>query len=164
MIVALLFVYFGIPEIIKEWFRIGISPFTAMLFVCVGWSSANTAEIVRGAIQSIPFGQTEASDALGMSYFQKIRLVIIPQAARIMIPPLIGVFTLLLKSTALGFIIGYRELIRVGQISIERLVQGGRPSSSIEIYTLIMVMYFIMCYPLSRFSFYFEKKLIMGKR
>ena len=60
-----------------------------------------------------------------MGYFLRLRLVIMPQAVKIMIPPMIGLFTLLLKGTAIGFIIEYRELIRVGQITIERLVMSG---------------------------------------
>ena len=164
MVVCILFTYFAMPEIIKTWTDIEISSFAAMLIACVFWTSANAAEIVRGAIQAIPFGQSEAAEALGMNYFQRMRLVIVPQAVKIMIPPMIGLFTLLLKGTAIGFIIGYRELIRTGQITIERLVMGGRPSASIEIYTIIMIMYFIMCYPLSRYSLYYEKKLAKRKQ
>jgi len=164
MIVSILFTYFAMPEIIRIWTNIEISAFTAMLIACVLWTSANAAEILRGAIQAIPFGQSEAAEALGMNYFQRMRLIIVPQAVKIMIPPMIGLFTLLLKGTAIGFIIGYRELIRTGQITIERLVMGGRPSASIEIYTIIIIMYFIMCYPLSRYSLYYEKKLSKGKQ
>jgi polar amino acid transport system permease protein len=162
MIVTILFTYFALPGIIRLFFDIYLNSFTAMLISAVCWTSANAAEIVRGAVQSIPFGQTEASQALGMKYFQRMRLVILPQAIKIMIPPMIGLFTLLLKGTAIGFIIEYRELIRVGQITIERLVMAGNRYASIQIYSLIMIMYFIMCYPLSRISAYFEKKLAMG--
>lgn len=162
MIVTILFVYFAFPEIIRVLFQADISSFNAMLVACVLWTSANAAEIVRGAIQAIPFGQTEAAEALGMNYLLRMRLVVMPQAVKIMIPPMIGLFTLLLKGTAIGFLIEYRELIRVGQITIERLVAEGRYSASIEIYSIIMIMYFVMCYPLSRFSMYYEKKLAKG--
>ena len=162
MIVTILFTYFAFPEIIRLFFDVYLDSFTAMLISAVLWTSANAAEIVRGAVQSIPFGQTEAAQALGMKYYQRMRLVIMPQATKIMIPPMIGLFTLLLKGTAIGFIIEYRELIRVGQITIERLVMSGNKYASIQIYSLIMIMYFIMCYPLSRISAYFEKKLAMG--
>jgi polar amino acid transport system permease protein len=97
-----------------------------------------------------------------MTYSQRMRLIILPQAVKIMIPPMIGLFTLLLKGTAIGFIIEYRELIRVGQITIERLVMTGNKFASIQIYSLIMIMYFMMCYPLSRISTYYEKKLAVG--
>jgi polar amino acid transport system permease protein len=159
MIVSILFVYFALPQILMIWFRVEITSFAAMLIACVLWTSANAAEVVRGAIQAIPYGQTEASMALGMTYFQRMRLVIMPQAVKIMIPPMIGLFTLLLKGTAIGFIIDYRELVRVGQITIERLVIAGVKSASIEIYSVVMILYFIMCYPLSRYSLWCERKL-----
>ena len=162
-IISLLFLYFALPEILKLFWKVEISQFTAMLLTCVLWTSANAAEIVRGAIQAIPFGQTEAGMALGMTYFQRMRLILLPQAVRIMLPPMIGLFTLLLKGTAIGFIIEFRELIRVGQITIERLIMVRRETASIEIYTIIMLLYFLMCYPLTRLSAYFEKKLAKGK-
>ncbi|MBW1973658.1 MAG: amino acid ABC transporter permease, partial [Deltaproteobacteria bacterium] len=164
MIVSILFFYFAMPEIIKAFLKVEINSFTAMLIACVLWTSANAAEVVRGAIQAIPFGQMEAAEALGMTYIQRMRLVILPQAVKIMIPPMIGLFTLLLKGTAIGFIIEYRELIRVGQITIERLVAQGHNSASIQIYSLIMIIYFIMCYPFSRLSLYYERKLTKGKQ
>jgi polar amino acid transport system permease protein len=161
-IISLLFLYFALPEILKVFWKVEISQFTAMLLTCVLWTSANAAEIVRGAVQAIPFGQTEAGLALGMTYLQRMRLVILPQAVRIMIPPMIGLFTLLLKGTAIGFIIEFRELIRVGQITIERLIMVRRETASIEIYTMIMILYFLMCYPLTRLSAHLEK-LAKGK-
>ena len=162
-IISLLFLYFALPEILKLIWKVEISQFMAMLLTCVLWTSANAAEIVRGAVQAVSFGQTEAGMALGMTYFQRMRLVILPQAARIMLPPMIGLFTLLLKGTAIGFIIEFRELIRVGQITIERLIMVRRETASIEIYTMIMILYFLMCYPLTRVSAYFEKRLAKGK-
>jgi polar amino acid transport system permease protein len=162
-IISLLFLYFALPEVLKLFGKIEISQFTAMLLTCVLWTSANAAEIVRGAVQAVPFGQTEAGMALGMTYLQRMRLIILPQATRVMIPPMIGLFTLLLKGTAIGFIIEFRELIRVGQITIERLIMVRRETASIEIYTLIMIMYFLMCYPLTRLSAYFEKRLSKGR-
>lgn len=162
-IISLLFLYFALPEFLKVFWKLNISQFMAMLLTCVLWTSANAAEIVRGAVQSIPFGQTEAGLALGMTYVQRMRLIILPQSVKIMIPPMIGLFTLLLKGTAIGFIIEFRELIRVGQITIERLIMVRRETASIEIYTLIMIMYFVMCYPLTRFSTYLEKRLTKGK-
>ena len=162
MIVTILFTYFALPEIMRIIVRVNLNSFTAMLVSCVLWTSANAAETVRGAVNAIPFGQTEAAMALGMSYFKRLKLVILPQAIKIMIPPMIGLFTLLLKGTAIGFIIEYRELIRVGQITIERLVMSGNSFASIQIYSLIMIMYFIMCYPLSLISAYYERKLAVG--
>ncbi len=162
MIVTILMVYFAFPELVS-FVGLDISSFNAMLVACVLWTSANAAEIVRGGILSLPYGQTEAAESLGMNYVQRMRLVILPQAMRLMIPPMIGLFTLLLKGTAIGFIIEYRELIRVAQITIERMVIYGDHMASIKVYSIVMLMYFIMCYPLSRFSLYWERKLVEGK-
>lgn len=163
MIVTILVVYFAFPGLIK-FTGLEISSFNAMLVACVLWTSANASEIIRGGILSLPEGQTEAADSLGMTYVQRMRLVILPQALKIMIPPMIGLFTLLLKGTAIGFIIEYRELIRVAQITIERMVAGGDHMASIKIYSLVIILYFIMCYPLSKLSLYWERKLIEGRQ
>jgi polar amino acid transport system permease protein len=159
MIVTMLLSFFALPEIIKGVVGIKISAFDAMLLACVLWTSANAAEIVRGALQAIPWGQTEASLALGMGYLKRLQLVLLPQAIKIMIPPMIGLFTLLLKGTAVGFMIEYRELIRMGQITIERLVMSGDKNASFQVYGVMMIMYFVMCYPLSRLTAALERKL-----
>jgi polar amino acid transport system permease protein len=163
MIVTILLVYFAFPEIVS-FIGLEISSFNAMLVACVLWTSANAAEIVRGGILSLPFGQTEAAMSLGMTYFQRMKLVILPQSLKLMIAPMIGLFTLLLKGTAIGFIIGYQELIRVSQITIERMVIYGDQMASIKIYSIVMLFYFLMCFPLSRLSLFWERKLIQGKK
>ncbi len=157
MIVTILFTFFAFPILAGSILPFEINEFNAMLIACVLWTSANAAEIVRGAVQAIPFGQTEAATALGMNYIQRMRLVILPQAVKIMVPPMIGLFTLLLKGTAIGFIIGYMELLRITQITVERTM------ASIQIYTVAMVIYFIMCYPLTQLSLYFERRLARGQ-
>ena len=163
MIITILFTYFALPRLLRGLVRLDLDSFSAMLIACVLWTSANAAEVVRGAVQAIPFGQSEAAEALGMSYLQRMRLVIMPQAVKIMLPPLIGIFNLLLQGTAIGFMIEYRELVRVGQITIERLVMAGNRNASIEIYTLVMILYFVMCYPLSKLSSHLERKLAVGR-
>ena len=158
-IVEIFIVFFILPPLLNQWFQIDISAFQTMVIGSTLWTSANSAEVFRGAIQSIPFGQTEAAISLGMSYFQRLRLVIFPQALKITLPPMIGIFTLVLKGTAIGFIIDFRDLIRMGQIAIERIYIQERTLASLEIYTIIMIIYFLMCYPLSQISLYFERKL-----
>jgi polar amino acid transport system permease protein len=162
-IVELLIVFFILPPILNKYLQIQISAFDAMVIGSVLWTSANSAEVFRGAIQSLPYGQTEAAVSLGMNYFQRMRHVVFPQAMRLTLPPMLGLFTLVLKGTAIGFIIDYRELIRMGQISIERLFMQGRVLASFEIYTIIMILYFLMCYPLSLLSLYFERRILKTK-
>ncbi|CAB1076283.1 hypothetical protein D1AOALGA4SA_4080 [Olavius algarvensis Delta 1 endosymbiont] len=158
-IVEIFIVFFILPPLLNQWFRFDISAFQTMVFGSTLWTSANSAEVFRGAIKSIPAGQSEAALSLGMNYVQRFRHVILPQAFKITLPPMIGIFTLVLKGTAIGFIIDFREVIRMGQIAIERLYMQERILASLEIYTIIMLIYFLMCYPLSQLSLYFERKL-----
>jgi polar amino acid transport system permease protein len=159
-IVELFIVFFILPPLLNQYFNFSISAFQTMVIGSTLWASANSAEVFRGAFRSIPKGQTEAALSLGMNYIQRLRLVIFPQALKITLAPMIGIFTLVLKGTAIGFIIDFRDLIRMGQIAIERLYIQERTLASLEIYTIIMIIYFIMCYPLSQLSLYFERKLI----
>jgi len=162
-IVEIFLVFFILPPLLNQWFRFDITAFQTMVFGSTLWTSANSAEVFRGAIKSIPFGQSEAAVSLGMNYVQRFRHVILPQAFKITLPPMIGIFTLVLKGTAIGFIIDFREVIRMGQIAIERLYMQERTLASLEIYTIIMLIYFFMCYPLSQLSLYLERKLSRSK-
>jgi polar amino acid transport system permease protein len=162
-IVELLLIFFVLPPILNKFFKFEISAFEAMVIGSVLWTSANSAEVFRAAIQSLPYGQTEAAISLGMSYYQRMRLIILPQALKFTLPPLVGIFTLVLKGTAIGFIIDYRELIRMGQITIERVYMQNHVLASFEIYTIIMILYFCMCYPLSLVSLFLERRIFNNK-
>jgi ABC-type amino acid transport system permease subunit len=107
------------------------------------WMMANTAEVVRGGIQSIPRGQAEAARSTGLSGLQTMRYIIFPQAIRRMLPPFVGLCTILIKDTSLAAIIGVFELTRAAQETIERTFR------SFEIYLLAAAIYFCLSYPLS---------------
>ncbi len=96
----------------------------ALLIALVLYTAAFIAEIVRGAIQSVPKGQTEAATAVGLSSFQRLRLVVLPQALRIAVPPTGNEYLNLTKNTALGVVIAYPELLRVTRI----VVGNGQPA------------------------------------
>lgn len=96
----------------------------ALLIALVLYTAAFIAEIVRGAIQSVPKGQTEAATAVGLSSFQRLRLVVLPQALRIAVPPTGNEYLNLTKNTALGVVIAYPELLRVTRI----VVGNGHPA------------------------------------
>ena len=101
------------------------------------YNSAVISEIVRAGILSLPRGQTEAAYAIGLRRTAAMRLIILPQAVRIMLPSLISQMVVLLKETSLGFIIGYTELLRNGRIAVEYL--GGE--YAIPVYTGIALVY-----------------------
>ncbi len=112
--------------------------FTALLVGLVMYTAAFIAEVVRGGIQAVDLGQTEAAKAVGLKQMQTLGLVIIPQAMRVIIPPLISQFLNLTKNTSLALAIGYADLFNVGRIMIN---QAGR---AVPIFGMIMVTYLII--------------------
>jgi len=117
-------------------------------------SGAYIAEIVRAGIEAIPKEQSEAALSLGMTPFLEMRLIIMPQVIRIIIPPLVGQLILLVKDTSVISLIGIFDLIKVGR---ELTIASGE--NPIIIYTWVAVFYFVLCYPLYVFSIKIEKKL-----
>ncbi len=127
-------------------FGLQVSPWTA---AAVGLSlnaGAFLGEIWRGAIEAVSRGQWEAALALGLARFRALRLVIIPQAIKMAIPPTVGFLVQLVKATSLAAIIGFTELTRSGQILINSTF---RP---FLIFSIIAVIYFLLCWPLSLLS------------
>jgi polar amino acid transport system permease protein len=145
------FIFFGLPAL-----GIRLSTFPSAALAMSLFAAGNMAEIVRGAIDSLPTGQFEAAKSLGMSYLQMMIYVIIPQALRRMLPPMMGLFTTLIKDTSLAAIIGAFELTRAGQEVIERTFR------SLEIYLVVAAFYFLICYPLSYYTRKVEKRRVTG--
>lgn len=138
LLLQIFFIFFGLPAI-----GLKIPTFPAAVLAMSLWMMANTAEVVRGGIQSIPRGQAEAARSTGLSGLQTMRYVIFPQAIRRMLPPFVGLCTILIKDTSLAAIIGVFELTRAAQETIERTFR------SFEIYLLAAAIYFCLSYPLS---------------
>ena len=138
LLLQIFFIFFGLPAI-----GVKIPTFPAAVLAMSLWMMANTAEVVRGGIQSIPRGQTEAARSTGLSGIQTMRHVIFPQAIRRMLPPFVGLCTILIKDTSLAAIIGVFELTRAAQETIERTFR------SFEIYLVAAAIYFCLSYPLS---------------
>ena len=117
------------------------------------WSSSFFAEIWRGCVQSIPRGQWDASGSLGMSYVEKMRHIILPQAFVIAIPPTVGFLVQIVKATALTSIIGFVELSRAGSMISNATF---RP---FQVFGTVALIYFLICWPLSKCSAYLERRL-----
>lgn len=94
--------------------------FTALLVALVLYTASHIAEVVRGSILAVPRGQGEAADALGLTAFQRLRFVVLPQATRIMIPPLANQFLNLVKNSSLGVAIAMPEVTRIVRIAISQ--------------------------------------------
>jgi len=120
------------------------------------FAAAYLAEVVRGGLQSLPRGQYEAADALGLSYWQKTRMIILPQALRTVIPPLVNTFIGFFKDTSLVLIIGIFDLLTSGKIAMSEPTWQG---ASTEIYLVMAVIYFVFCFAMSKYSRGIERKL-----
>ena len=118
--------------------------------------SAYLAENIRGGLQGINRGQYEAADALGMSYWSKIRVVILPQALRIVIPPMVNNFIGIFKDTSLVGIVGLVDLLQIAFATTSNPKWFGRLE---EAYVFIAFWYWVFCYGLSRYSQHLERKI-----
>jgi len=110
VLLLILFSRFGLPQ-----FGLRFSDFTYLTFALVAYNSAVLGEIFRAGILSLDRGQTEAAYAIGLRYWQAMRIIVLPQAARRMIPAIVSQLVTLLKDTSLGYIIAFRDLLRIGQ-------------------------------------------------
>lgn len=154
ILIILLFVYFALPLLIPG----AILPmFATAIIALTVYVGAYMAEIVRGSILSVPKGQSEAAEALGMGYWAKLRFVIVPQAMKTIVPPAVGVLLSLVKDTSLVSVIGYVELTKSGRI-VSIL-----SSDPILVFTIVGALYFIICYPISLFGRRYEERLENGK-
>src|SRR6185295_15964346 len=113
------------------------------------YAGAYLAEVVRGGLQAVPRGQYEAADALGLSYWQKNGLVILPQAIRHVIPPLVNTFIAFFKDTSLVLIIGIFDLLTTAKTAI---TDPAWQLFSVEVYVFVGLIYFAFCFAMSRYS------------
>ena len=113
------------------------------------FTGAYLAEVIRGGLQALPKGQYEAADALGLSYWKKTRLIILPQALRLVIPPLVNTFIGSFKDTSLVLIIGLLDLLSAGRIAVNDPAWIGY---STEVYLFLALIYFLFCYVMARYS------------
>ena len=148
LLVQIFLVYFALPVVTGQ----RIDPFVAAIAACSINSSAYVAEIFRAGIQSIDAGQMEAGRSLGMSWMQTMRYIIVPQAARRVIPPLGNEFIALLKDSSLVSVIGFEELTRRGQLIIARTY------ASLEIWLCVAIIYLVMTVSISRLVAWLERR------
>jgi general L-amino acid transport system permease protein len=125
------------------------------------FSAAYVAENVRGGLQSIPSGQVEAAQALGLNTVQTTTHIVLPQALRNVIPANVGLFISLLKDTTLVSIIGLAELLGIGQAI---LAQPDSLGAHLEVFAFCAVIFFVLCYAMSQASYRLERALGVGTR
>src|SRR5262249_30025484 len=138
LLVLIFFVYYGLPA-----FRINLTSFAAAVLALSAFKTAHVVELVRGAVQSIPRGQTDAGKAIGLTLGQRLLWVIAPQAVRRFLPPWINAVVDTVKGSALVSLLGLSDLIPAS-----RQVLGGT-YEPMPLYVLGALMYFVINYSLS---------------
>lgn len=152
LLLQLFIVFFGLPLV-----GIDVSPWVAATLGLTFFTSAYLAEIWRGCVEAVPKGQWEASESLAMNYFEQLRHVILPQAARIAVAPTVGFGVQAIKDTALVSIIGFAELTKAGtEIS-------NATFKPFLVYGLVALIYFALCYPLTRYARTLQRTLYAAR-
>ncbi|OYY87659.1 MAG: amino acid ABC transporter permease [Rhizobiales bacterium 35-66-30] len=152
LLMQLFLLFFGIAL-----FGVEVSPWVAAWLALTFWTSAFLSEIWRGCVESVPRGQWEASGTLAMSYLEQMRYVILPQAMRIAVAPTVGFSVQVIKGTALASIIGFVELTKAGTMLNNATF---RP---FLVYSLVALIYFCLCFPLSWCSKRLEARLNVAR-
>lgn len=146
LIVLLIWIYF----VIGQYFNFS-SYWSAVISLAI-FSSAFLAETVRAGIQSVHRGQMEAARSSGMTYLQAMKYVILPQAIRAVLPPMASEFIMIIKNSSLVSTIAVVELTLIGKNLVATTFR------SLEVWTFIALLYFMMTFTLSKIIKYFEKK------
>ncbi len=161
ILVTVFMVYFGLPSINPE---LEFSPLTATAIALILWGSAQVAEATRGAVQSIPREQHEAAAALGFGWVGRHRSVILPQALRRLLPPLVSLLVNIIQNSTLAAVIGGIELLQAGKAQTERLTfyppAGIGEIHAFEIFAFVALLFFVISFPLTRLAAYLEKRLV----
>lgn len=151
LLMQLFLAYFGLAL-----FGINVSAWVAAGLALTLYTSAFLAEIWRGCVAAIPKGQWEAADSLALSFGEKMRFVIGPQALRIAVAPTVGFLVQVIKGTALASVIGFIELTKAGTMITNATFKP------FTVYACVALMYFALCWPVSAWSRHLERKLRRG--
>lgn len=153
LLMQLFVVYYGLA-------LIGLD-LDAWAAVAIGFTlhaSAYLGEIWRGSIEAVPRGQSEAARALSLGYVSRMKDVVLPQAFRICLPATIGFLVQLIKGTSLASIVGFTELARAGNIISNQIFKP------ILVFGIVGILYFVVCWPLSLYGSWLERRLAAPSR
>jgi polar amino acid transport system permease protein len=161
ILVTVFIVFFGLPEISSA---LEFGPLNAAAIALTLWGSAQVAEATRGAVQSIPREQHEAAAALGFNWAERHAYVIVPQALRRLLPPLVSLDVNIIQNSTLAGVIGGLEILQAGQRQSERITAvppiGLGEIHAFEIFAGVAVLFFVISFPLTRLAAYLEKRLV----
>ena len=154
VVITIVFVWLGLPSL-------GVELGDLIWYLVLGlvlYNSVVIAEILRSGMEGLPVGQREAAEAVGLSSAQTIRMILLPQAFRIMLPALISQLVVVLKDTSLGFIIGYEEILRITTQVVQIL------DNQIQMYVVVGTIYILINYGLSKLAGYVQRRLARGSK
>ncbi|HEU6444101.1 MAG TPA: ABC transporter permease subunit [Gaiellaceae bacterium] len=171
IIVTIFLLFFALPTLADELSieALRLSEIKAVILGLSLWGSAQVAEATRGAVQSIPREQHEAASALGFGWVGRHTSVILPQALRRLLPPVVSLAVGVLQNSTLAQILGVPEVLETAERSTERLavpvvdpvtleIEGG-DSHALEIYLFVFFLFFVISFPLTRLAAYLERRL-----
>ena len=147
-LVQVFIIFFILPGI-----GIELEAFPAAVIALSNLTASFICEIVAGGILAVPKGQREAATAAGLSQYQQLRFIVLPQAMRTIMPPLVGQYVLLIKDSSVVSAIGVVDITRVGWLTVQRIPEG------LMVFGLVGILYFAICYPLINLSGYLERRM-----
>jgi len=147
-LVQVFIIFFILPGI-----GIELEAFPAAVIALSNLTASFICEIVASGILAVPTGQREAATASGLSRYQQLRFIVLPQAMRTIIPPLVGQYVLLIKDSSVVSAIGVVDITRVGWLTVQRILEG------MMVFGLVEILYFAICYPLINLSGFLERRM-----
>jgi polar amino acid transport system permease protein len=156
IVVTIFLIYFALPAATD----LTLSAVTAGSIGLTLWGSAQVAEATRGAVQSIPREQHEAASALGFGWIGRHRFVVLPQALRRLLPPMVSLLVNVIQNSTILSLIGVAEVLETANRSTERLLFATGDSHSFAVYFGVLLLFFTISFPLTRIAALLERKLI----
>jgi polar amino acid transport system permease protein len=150
-LVQIFVIFFILPGI-----GIELEAFPAAVIALTNLTASFICEIVASGIIAVPKGQREAATASGLSNYQQLRFIVLPQAIRSILPPLVGQYVLLVKDSSVVSAIGVVDITRVGWLTVQRIPEG------LMVFGLVGLLYFAICYPLINLSGFLERRMTVA--
>lgn len=166
LVVSVIELLRGVPVVMAIFFASRVLPevgvdLSLRWYLVIGLTAYNSVvigEIIRAGVAALPRGQTEAAYAIGLSRWGALRLILLPQAFRIMLPALVSQLVVILKDTSLGYFISYEELLRRGNFAVQSL---GNP---LQLFLLIGAIFISVNYAVGRMAVVVERRVSRVKR
>lgn len=159
ILVTILFIYW-LPAYHVGQHEIRLNAYMSAALGLSLWGSAQVAEATRGAVQSIPHEQHEAAAALGFGWVGRHRFVILPQALRRLLPPMVSLLVNIIQNTTIAFVIGVNEFLQAGNRQFENLTLQTGNGHPFVIFGFVLAVFFAISFPLTRLAAYLERRLV----